>query len=173
IVTLHGLPVAQRRRDPWVQNSERAVAVMQPQLVAALQKRGWRTVRVVAAQEAFADAIEDPADRILSVREVFERAAARGDAMAIAVPVEFLAENTDTVFLHSLLMFEGLPGYERFEGPPEDIDWDQPWVRRFRLDRTDVVFTGTPGGAYQAEAGAVLAETFRRLLPPASERPRP
>jgi hypothetical protein len=171
IVTLHGLPIAQRRRDPWVGNSARAVAVLQPRLVAALQAKGWRTVRVVAAQEAFADAAEDPADRLLSVREMFERSARRGDAVAIAVPVEFLAENTDTVFLHALLMFEGLPGYSRFEGPPPDIDWEQPWVRRFRLDQTDVIFTGTPGGAFQAEAGAVLAEAIGRLLPPAPAAP--
>jgi hypothetical protein len=172
IVTLHGLPVAQRRRDPWVANSARAVEVLKPPLVAALQQKGWRTVNVVAAQEAFADAVEDPADRLLSVREMFERAAARGDAVAIAVPVEFLAENTDTVFLHSLLMFEGLPGYRRFAGPPDDIDWEQPWVRRFRLKETEVLFTGTPGGATQAEAGAVLAEAFRRLLPPAESPPK-
>ncbi len=165
IVTLHGLPIAQRRRDPWVVNSARAVGLLKPPLVAALQRKGWRTIHVVAAQEAFADGADDPADRLLSVREVFERAAARGDAAAIAVPVEFLAENTDTIFLHSLLMFEGLPGYDRFEGPPADIDWDEPWVRRFRLRNTEVIFAGTPGGRMQAEAGAVLAEALATRLP--------
>lgn len=165
IVTLHGLPVAQRRRDPWVANSDRAVALLRGPLEQALLARGWQRVTTVAAQEAFADSAEDPADRLLSVREVFEAAATRGDSLAIAVPVEFLAENTDTVFLHSFLMFDGLAGYRRFMGPPEGIDWQQPWVRRFRLRNTEVVFAGTPGGAFQPEAGRVLAEAVFRVLP--------
>ncbi len=175
VITLHGLPVVQRRRDPWVTNSDRAVDVLRGPLEAAMRARGWRRLRTVVAQEAFADDAEDPRDRLVSVRETFAAAARRGDALAIAVPVEFLAENTDTLFLHSLLMFEGLEGYRRFQGPPADVDWSQPLLRRFRLDRTELMFTGTPGGAHQAEAGAVLARAIRRTLPvatlPARERP--
>ncbi len=166
IITLHGLPVVQRRRDPWVANSDRAVDVLRRPLEAAMRAKGWRNLRTVVAQEAFADAAEDPRDRLVSVRETFAAAARHGDALALAVPVEFLAENTDTLFLHSLLMFEGLEGYRRFEGPPADIDWNLPFVRRFRLAGTEVMFTGTPGGDRQAAAGAVLAEAVSRVLPP-------
>lgn len=166
VITLHGLPVAQRRRDPWVVNSDRAVDVLRGPLEAAMRAKGWRNLRTVVAQEAFADAAEDPRDQLVSVRETFAAAARRGDALAIAVPVEFLAENSDTIFLHSLLMFEGLEGYRRFEGPPADIDWNVPFVRRFRLGGTEVMFTGTPGGDRQAEAGAVLAAAVARVLPP-------
>ncbi len=168
VITLHGLPVAQRRRDPWVGNSDRAVDRLRGPLEAAMRAKGWRRLRTVVAQEAFADAAEDPADRLRSVREAFEAAAGRGDALAIAVPVEFLAENTDTLFLHSFLMFEGLEGYPRFQGPPADVDWREPLVRRFRLGRTEVIFTGTPGGDQQAAAGAVLAAAVKRVLPRAS-----
>lgn len=166
VITLHGLPVVQRRRDPWVANSDRAVDVLRAPLEAAMRARGWRNLRTVVAQEAFADDAEDPGNRLVSVRETFAAAARRGDALAIAVPVEFLAENTDTIFLHSLLMFEGLEGYRRFQGPPADVDWTVPFVRRFRRDRTQVMFTGTPGGERQGEAGAVLAAAIGRLLPP-------
>ncbi len=177
VITLHGLPLVQRRRDPWVANSDRAVDVMRGPLEQAMRARGWRNISSVVAQEAFADAAEDPRDKLLSVREVFRASARRKDALAIAIPVEFLAENTDTIFLHSLLMFEGLEGYRRFEGPPASIDWSQPYVRQFRLDRTEVMFTGTPGGARQGEAGRVLAAAVERLLPPrpaaAGTMPRP
>ncbi|MCS6987545.1 MAG: ferrochelatase [Sphingomonadaceae bacterium] len=171
VVTLHGLPVAQRRRDPWVENSGRAATLLAPALADVLRARAWARLTVVTAQEAFADRAEDPANQLRSVREAFEEAARRGDALAIAVPVEFLAENTDTIFLHSLLMFEGLEGYRRFMGPLADVDWRRPWVRRFRLGPTQVVFAGTPGGDRQAEAGAVLAEAIGRVLAPVPPPP--
>ncbi|MFQ3666615.1 MAG: hypothetical protein SNJ79_11415, partial [Sphingomonadaceae bacterium] len=45
-------------------------------------------------------------------------------------------------------------------------DWNRPWVRSFRLNGTEVVFAGTPGGDRQEAAGAVLAAAVRRVLPP-------
>jgi hypothetical protein len=130
-----------------------------------MRARGWTRITMVSAQEAFADGAEDPDDDRLSTREAFEAAAARGDALALAVPVEFLAENTDTLFLHSLLMFEGLPGYARYQGPPVGVDWSRPYVRQFRLNDTDIVFTGTPGGDSAQAAGAALAQAIAPLLP--------
>ncbi len=165
VVSLHGLPVRQTRHDNWVRNSSRATARLVPALAAALQLRGWRVTTVVA-QEAFGDTAEDPGDELLSVREAFAVARSRGDALAIAVPVEFLAENTDTLFLHSLLMFDGLPGYVRFQGPPADTDWRRPFVRRFVKGATTHLYVGAPGGDEQDAAGAVLAAGLAPLLPP-------
>jgi hypothetical protein len=165
VVSLHGLPITQLQRDPWAENAERAARKLVPQLTATLQARGWRNIRTVVAQEAFGDTVEDPANKLVSVSEVFARARQRGDALAIAVPVEFLAENTDTLFLHSYLMFNGLPGYRRYVGPPADIDWNQPYVRRFQGGATTHVYIGTPGAAAQSEAGAVLAAAIATRLP--------
>jgi hypothetical protein len=171
ILSLHGLPGRLARRDPWTANSARAVERLKPSLGQAMRARGWSNVTLVSAQEAFADGVEDPDDDRLSTREAFEAAAARGDALAVAVPVEFLAENTDTLFLHSLLMFEGLPGYARFQGPPSGTDWSVPYVRRFRLGATDILFTGTPGRDSMDLAGAALAETIAPLLPAKATAP--
>jgi hypothetical protein len=165
ILSLHGLPGRLARRDPWTRNSARAVERLKPALDRAMRARGWTRITMVSAQEAFADGAEDPDDDRLSTREAFEAAAARGDALALAVPVEFLAENTDTLFLHSLLMFEGLPGYARYQGPPVGVDWSRPYVRQFRLNDTDIVFTGTPGGDSAQAAGAALAQAIAPLLP--------
>ena len=171
ILSLHGLPGRLARRDPWTRNSARAVERLKPVLAEAMRAKGWRHLTMVRAQEAFADGIEDPNDDRLSTREAFEAAAARGDALAVAVPVEFLAENTDTLFLHSLLMFEGMPGYARFQGPPADVDWRVPYVRRFRVGTTEILFTGTPGGDSVELAGAALAEAIAPLLPARSLAP--
>lgn len=165
ILSLHGLPGRLARRDPWTQNSARGVEKTKPALEAAMRAKGWQRLTLVSAQEAFADGVEDPGDDRLSTREAFEAAAARGDTLAVAVPVEFLAENTDTLFLHSLLMFEGLPGYRRFQGPPADVDWTVPYVRQFRLGGTGVLFTGTPGRDGIAQKAAALVQSLEPLMP--------
>jgi protoheme ferro-lyase len=165
VVSLHGLPITQQQRDSWVENARRATAKLAPQLTGALKSRGWQNIHTVIAQEAFGDSVEDPANKLVSVSEVFAQARQRGDALAIAVPVEFLAENTDTLFLHSYLMFDGLPGYRRYTGPPADINWDKPYVRRFTSGATTHIYIGTPGAAAQAEAGAVLASAIETRLP--------
>ncbi len=171
VVSLHGLPITQQQRDSWVDNARRATSLLAPQLTAALKSRGWRRIRTIVAQEAFGDDVEDPANKLVSVAEVFAGARQRGDALAIAVPVEFLAENTDTLFLHSYLMFNGLPGYQRYAGPPADTDWQKPYIRRFTSGATTMMYIGTPGGAAQAEAGAVLAAALERRLPVARAQP--
>ena len=165
VVSLHGLPITQQQRDSWVENAQRASKALAPRLTEALRSRGWSKVTTVVAQEAFGDDVEDPANKLVSVSEVFAQARARGDALAIAVPVEFLAENTDTLFLHSYLMFDGLPGYQRFAGPPADIDWDKPYVRRFTKGPTTHVYIGAPGGQAQDALGAVLADALAERLP--------
>ncbi len=165
IQSLHGLPGRLARRDPWTRNSARGVARIRPALEAAMRAKGWQSLTMVSAQEAFADGVEDPDDDRLSTREAFEAAAARGDALAVAVPVEFLAENTDTLFLHSLLMFGGLDGYQRYQGPPAQVDWSQPYVRRFRLDGTGIMFTGTPGRDSVELAAQALVQSLEAVLP--------
>jgi hypothetical protein len=67
-------------------------------------------------------------------------------------------------------MFDGLPGYERFEGPAANVDWEMPLVRRFREKKTDLIYAGAPGGGQQAAAGRVLADAIRTRLPPAPAR---
>jgi hypothetical protein len=165
VVSLHGLPVAQEAKDRWRENARRAAKQIAPVLTAALKRRGWRKVTTVVAQEAFADDEDDPADKLVSVSEVFAKARARGDALAIAVPIEFLAENTDTIFLHSYLMFDGLPGYQRFAAPPADTDWAKPYVRRYRMGPTTHMYIGTPGGDVQPALGKVLADAIAERLP--------
>ncbi len=165
VISLHGLPIRQIGRDGWRANARRATALLGPPLKAQMQALGWNRLTIAVAQEAFADATEDPADKLLSVAEVFAAARSRGDSLAVAVPVEFLSENTDTLFLHAYLMFDGLPGYHRFEGPPADVDWEQPLIRRFVKGKTTHMYTGTPGGATQGEAAAVLASAISVRLP--------
>jgi hypothetical protein len=106
----------------------------------------------------------------LSIGEAFRQAAADKAPLAIAVPVEFLAENTDTLYAHSVAMLDGLPGYTPWEGPPADVDWNRPYQRRFQVGPTTLIYAGSPGAADQQLLMDALAGTILDALagPPAA-----
>lgn len=159
IITLHGLPVSLIKSDSWSKRVPQMVGRLKPRMEAILKAKGYGDIEVVAAQEAFGDTAEDPENKILSVNESYARARKEGRALAIALPVEFLAENTDTLFAHAVFMFDGLPGYQSFQGPPADTDWSKPYVRRFQSGKTLHIYAGSPGGANQGKAQEALASS--------------
>jgi hypothetical protein len=164
ILSLHGLPVLQARRDSWTQRSKDVAARLLPKLERLLKDKGYTKVEVHLASEAFADDLEDPSDEILSVQELYRKAVGQGTSLAFAVPLDFLAENTDNLYAHSTVMFEGLPGYVPYQGPPADVDWDKPFVRKFRKQQTDIWYLGTPGGSTVPAQSAVLAQAIGAVL---------
>jgi hypothetical protein len=122
IITLHGLPVSLLDSDSWGKRTPKVIARLKPRMEEILKAKGYAAVSVEPAQEGFGDRMEDPDNKIVSVSELFAKARKDGTDLAIALPVEFLAENTDTLFAHSAVMFDGLPGYQVYQGPPKDAD---------------------------------------------------
>ncbi len=160
ILTLHGLPVSLQGSDGWTQRVAEIEARLKPQVAAILKAKGYAKVEAHVAPEGFADSLEDPDDQLTSVNELYRRAAREGYAVAVASPLEFLAENTDSLFAHSALMFDGLPGYRSYMGPPAGTDWSKPYVRRFRMGATTLIYAGAPGAATVPRQSEVLADAI-------------
>ena len=165
IVSLHGLPVSLAGKDSWSKRWPIVAARLKPRMAAILKQKGYTTARVEVGSEAFADVVEDPRDELLSVNELYREARAKRYALAIALPIEFLAENTDTLFAHQALFFNGIGGYRTYAPPPRDTDWAKPYVRRLRDGATTVIYAGAPGGAVQPRASIVLADAIGRVFP--------
>lgn len=164
IVALHGLPASLLQTDPWQMFSRDTFVRLSPRLEAAMRSKGYSTVKLVRASESFADLPEDKNNEILSVREAFAQAVTEKADLAIALPVEFLAENTDTLYTHAALMFKDLPGYRPYQGPPVDVDWAKPYVRRFNVDNTMIIYAGALGGDAAPAAGVALADAISPLF---------
>jgi hypothetical protein len=160
IISLHGLPVSLIESDSWSGQVKQVTDRLKPQVAEILRSKGYADVVVEAGPEGFADRLEDPDEKVTSVAELFARAEREKRALAIALPIEFLAENTDTLFAHSALMFDGLPGYSLYQGPPADIDWSKPFVRQFSRGDTTFIYAGSPGGAEQPLASEALATSI-------------
>lgn len=164
IITLHGLPVSLVDSDSWSGRVKTVTARLRPQMAAILKRKGYSDVVVENGQEGFGDTLEDPDNRLVSVSELFARARKEKRAVAVALPIEFLAENTDTLFAHSALMFDGLPGYVSYQGPPAGIDWTKPYVRSFRSGGTLQIYAGAPAVADQTLASDALASGISQLF---------
>ena len=164
ILTNHGLPVELMGTDGWSQRIPKVAERLIPQVEAILRSTGYDRVEARMAAEGFADDIEDPDNKIVSVREQFRKAQSDGAAVAVAMPLEFMAENTDTLFAHAALMFEGFPGYETYQAPPADIDWSQPYVREFQMGKTRALYIGSPGGATVPRQAKAFAEAIGKVF---------
>lgn len=163
ILSFHGLPVSQINSDSWTPRAKAASDRIRPALQAVMRAKGYGKVEVIHAAESFADQIEDPKNQIVSVAEMYKSATMDKADLAIALPLEFIAENTDTLFTHAALMFEGQPGYSLYMAPPNDIDWSKPYVRRFQNGTTTIMYVGAPGGDAAPQAGAILADAIGTL----------
>ena len=164
IISLHGLPVRLMASDSWAGRVQMVAARLKPKMAEILRRKGYATYEVVAGPEGFADTIEDPDNELTSVSELFAKASKAGRTVAVAIPIEFLAENTDTLFAHAALMFQGLDGYQTYQGPPAGTDWSKPYQRRFKLGSTTVIYAGSPGGAQQSLASEALASGIDQLF---------
>jgi hypothetical protein len=164
IMSLHGLPPSLVKTDSWSQRVAQIQKRLAPRMIEVLKAKGYAKVEAHFASEGFADTMEDPENVILSVRELWNRARKEGFAVASTVPLEFLAENTDNLFAHSAIMFDGLSGYRTYQGPPADVDWNKPYVRRFQLGTTLAIYAGSPGGATIPRQSTALADAISQVL---------
>jgi protoheme ferro-lyase len=163
ILSLHGLPVSLLNKDSWTPRAKLVTDRIRPELEAVMRAKGYAKIDVIQAAEGFADKIEDPKNQIVSIAEEYQRAQADKIDLAIALPIEFLAENTDTLFTHAAVMFEGQPGFTPYMSPPADVDWRKPYVRRFQNGATTIMYAGAPGGVAAAPSGMALADAISTL----------
>jgi hypothetical protein len=170
VLSLHGLPASLVNSDSWGKFAADTVARISPKLEATMKAKGYAGVTVVRASEGFADPPEDKQNQLVSVAEQFQVGVQAGEELVIALPLEFMAENTDMLFTHAAIMFEGLPGYQLYQGPPADVDWSKPYVRRFQKGSTTLIYSGAPGGAAAPKAGVVLADAVSTLWTPTHTR---
>ena len=164
IVSLHGLPPSLAFSDSWAKRVAMIEKRMKPKMAAVLKAKGYTKIETHFASEGFGDTMEDPDNVIVSVRELWDRARKEGFTVANAVPMEFLSENTDNLFAHSAIMFDGFPGYKTYQGPPANVDWSKPYVRQYQFGKTNVIYAGSPGGATLPRQSSILAEAIGTLF---------
>jgi protoheme ferro-lyase len=149
VVSVHGMPWDFVPNEAWIQLAPayRDAMIRDARQMLAQYDFGRRDV--VLAQDHFADPINNPQGHYLSTNKAFWDGIRAGYTYVINLPIEFFAENTDTMFSHAMFNFEGFPGFDRYQAV-DYSDWSKPYTREFVLRGTHIIYNGVPVGHYNA-----------------------
>jgi hypothetical protein len=82
---------------------------------------------------------------------------------AVEVPVDFIAENTDLMFLHAIKKFKAFREYDPFQPVPYP-DWEKPLRRVFREGKTTGIYAGCPVGKYSRPVAEAAFRSVAEIL---------
>lgn len=162
-VTVHGLPYKQRSWEAWISLAPRYLDPLNSAIGQLLDRYGFARTQVMSCQDEFAGPVRDPEDNYLSTNEAYWQAIRDGFDYVIGLPVEFFAENSDTLFYHAIKSYEGLDGFDIYE-PIDYPDWSQPYTREFVQGATHVIYNGVPAGPYQGYVVDALYASIDSVL---------
>jgi hypothetical protein len=103
---------------------------------------------LVWSDDEYADEYWDPGNTKLSTYSAYRKAINEEFDYALEVPTEFIAENTDLMFLHAIKKFKAFGTYDPNEPVPYQ-DWEKPLVRFFKEGKTTGIYAGCPVGPYR------------------------
>lgn len=144
ILAKHGHPFKKETQD--LRGHEYRLP-LETDMKTLMRKRGgpWE---LVWSDDEYADEYWDPGNTKFSTFSAYRKAINEGFDYAIEVPTEFIAENTDLMFLHAQKKFKAFSSYDPKE-PVSYPDWEKPLVRSFHEGKTTGIYTGCPVGPYR------------------------
>ncbi len=166
-VSIHGMAWDRTPHEAWLELAPAYRDTTVADLKALLESYGFARTEIVLAQDHFADPINDPDGKYLSTNKAFLDGIRDKFDYVINVPIEFFAENTDTLFSHAMFNFEHIPDFDRYE-QVDYPDWTVPFTREYVVDGTRVIYNGVPVGRYNEPIVAAFVEALDSVLPPAS-----
>lgn len=147
VVSTHGMAWDKAPLEAWIELAPGYRDGTLADLKATLESYGFARSETVLAQDHFADPINDPQGKHLSTNKAFRDGIRDRYDYVINLPIEFFAENTDTLFSHAMFNFEDILGYDRYE-QVDYPDWTLPYTREYVVDGTHLIYNGVPVGRY-------------------------
>ena len=145
VASFHGMPWELVSNEAWLPLSKPYLKAMQADIEKILQHEyQFSRYKAVICQDYFADMT----DLYQSTNEAFWQGIEQQYDYVFNLPIEFITENTDTLFAHALMNFRGFDDFDVYQ-PIDYPDWEQPLVRRFIQDGTTIIYTSVPVGKYR------------------------
>ena len=160
---VHGLPWDQRSWEAWIEMAPEYRDPLLAEIQKLLSGYGFSKTTVMSCQDEFADPVRDPKDKYLSTSEAYWKAINEGYDYVIGLPIEFFAENTDTLYYHAIKNYDGFDGYNVYE-PISYPDWSVPYTREFVQGKTRIIYNGVPVGKYQHFVVEALSASVDSVL---------
>jgi protoheme ferro-lyase len=171
VMSIHGMAWDKVPHEAWIALAPAYRDTTLADLKALLESYGFPRTDIVLAQDHFADPINNPKGKYLSTNTAFFDGVRDGFDYVINVPIEFFAENTDTLFSHAMFNFENVPGFDRYE-QVDYPDWTVPYTREYLVQGTRLIYNGVPVGRYNAPIIEAFVEALESVLS-LSAGPRP
>lgn len=163
VMSIHGMAWDRVPNEAWIALAPGYRDGTLAALKEALESYGFTRTDIVLAQDHFADPINDPEGRYLSTNRAFLDGIRDDYDYVINVPIEFFAENTDTLFSHAMFNFEGIPGYDRYQ-QVDYPDWTVPYTREYVVEGTHLVYNGVPVGRYNGPIVAAFVQALDSVM---------
>lgn len=174
VLSVHGMPWDRVPHEGWIKLSPRYVDRAMEEGRKVMAEHGFSRVEVVQSQDHFADPHNDPDNNYLSTNDAFWDGIRDGFDYVVNVPLEFFAENTDTMFYHDMANFEFFDNYDVYD-TVEYTDWSKPYRKKVVQDGTTVIYGGLAAGHFSApiiEAFfQALDSIVSRGMEPVAQRP--
>lgn len=147
VASVHGMAWDAVPHEAWIELAPDYIDPVMEKLKRTLAEYDLGRTELVQSQDHFADPHNDPLGKTLSTNRAFWEGIENDYDYVINLPVEFFAENTDTMFSHAMFNFEGFPGYNIYD-PVDYSDWSAPYTRTFDIEGTQIIYNGLPIGKY-------------------------
>jgi len=170
VMSIHGMPWDRTPEESWIELSPPYVNGTLTALKETLESYDFGRKEIVQSQDHFADPYNNPNGKYLSTNTAFWDGIKADYDYVINVPIEFLAENTDTLYSHAMFNFEHFPSYDLYE-PIDYPDPSVPYTREFNVEGTQIIYNGVPAGdynkpvieAYTLALDAILSQGLKPL----------
>ncbi len=163
VMSIHGMAWDRTPNEAWIELAPAYRDTTLADLKALLESYGFSRTDIVLSQDHFADPINNPTGKYLSTNTAFLDGIRDHFDYVINVPIEFFAENTDTLFSHAMFNFEHIPGFDRYEQVVYP-DWTVPYTREYVVDGTHLIYNGVPVGHYNLPIIAAFVEALDSVL---------
>jgi len=158
MLTRHGMPVI--KGEPFHKLSNVYYGNLKKEVESALE--GTNT-NVVIADIEFAGEERDPENKLLSAAEAVEMSLKNKYDKVVMVLIDFMTENTDTVYCVREEALE--PIHFEFKGTVPYTDFDNPYRTEISKGDTTFIIAGTPvGDKYRPHVAQGVYDTIATIL---------
>ena len=162
-VTVHGMPWDAFQWEGWLKLAPAYRDKLYEDVKEMVKKYKFSKTNVVTCQDEFADPIWDPKEKYLSTNRAYWNAIKENYDYAIGLPIEFFAENSDTLMHHAMKCYQNFDQYD-IEKPIDYPDLSVPYSRIMVQGKTKVIYNGVPVGKYQKHVIEALHQSLDSVM---------
>ena len=162
-VTVHGMPWDSFSYEAWLELAPPYRDKLLEEVKDMVKKYKFGRTNVVVCQDEFADPIWDSKEKYLSTNRAYWNAINDKYDYAIGLPIEFFAENSDTLMHHAMKCYQNFDQYDIHE-PVDYPDWSVPYTRTMVQGKTTVIYNGLPTGKYQKHVCEAFYQAIDSVL---------